>query len=1422
MHKQKNILKKSILILSITLLMFILFNIQDSGLEESPTETSNKEVPIKTSINNTPLAIKQNITPHNVTKNKSKESIPIDKNVLITFTQPLSVEQKEQYYNLGIKNIEHSHAKSYYFYAQDDTLSDISKDANILTVKNISVKSKTTQNILKGDIGEWAKSESGNFLLNVLFLKHILPQDIIAILNNKNIKIYEKSIITDAIVTVEIHPNRIEELLLLEEVIAVEPLAPPKKSYNADAAIYNNVQPLFALPFSTAGYDLTGKDVKVQLIDSGKVLESHQEFLQGEQSRIINLSSGSYSDHSTHVAGTIGAAGVKNSAKGMASQTTIYAESYNDYEWNYKQVEAGFESNFLRLSNHSYGYISIDPAILAYYDTAARGFDNIIYENKKLLVVQAAGNEADDILDLYGISYGIITGVGNAKNVLTIGATTDDARAQPKQDGTANFSSVGPVRDGRIKPDLVANGTSLYSSTDFSNSSYASYTGTSMSAPVTTGILALLIEQYKKTVGSQGLRADSAKALLINTATDLGTLGPDYKQGYGMINAQKAVDTLKSINTTENKFILNALSHNDTHNFDLHLEETAQVNLTLSWLDPGANIMIQNDTLTNDLDLVITDANGVDYHPFSLDKNNPGASAVTTNANRIDNTEHISVTLDAGDYLVKVKGYEVISDTQEYALVSSHDFKQTPPPDITISPLNIPELKAGIKTTLSILATSSNDFVYLDAYGSDENISVDITNNVLSILYEGEKRDANVTVVANSNNTFVYKTFTLSLENTPPTISSNINFISLGEKNGWFFQNNKLYSKDIANKEETSYDTTLILQDNATFQFSYDISSELGYDILEFYVDGTIKYFDSGEKTDQKYSIDLEAGIHTVKWVYTKDIFVSHGNDNAAIYNINLQDKTLSLLSSVEAPSLTLQINDYDKTDLTLSYHTNDNQLISVSNLPMTLGFDDYDNEYIKIYFDSLKHTDASTVLTLYVSDGDLNTTKSFTIDIFADSDADGIKNSEDDDDDNDGIPDAFEELYGLDSLTADSALDADNDGLTNLEEYELNTNPTVMDNIVQINTSQESLLLNEDFQEFNISIAINDLRKDNLILSAVLDNSNIELIPTWENELTSAVYTNQNLTLTLQSKPNVYGTSNLFLSLKNTQNQESNISIKIDINPINDAPFLQTISKNMININEIKFNLSDFLDNYTDIENNSLEKIKIISKPAIGTLYVNENELILNEEINTSQINTLAYTMYDEFNNTITFQVKAFDGFDWSNSSDVSIAATTKRVYISPVDLNDAWNLISLDLNVSNISDVSTGTSIFWKYKNNQWYGYSPQEETQQKILNGNYNIIENISNKDGLWVLSTAAQSINATIIDEDYTYSYNEGWTLSGTNKDINVTDLSCNNSEFTIAWKYNSNTWQYSSQQIQNVDFSTFDTIFANEGFWVYCK
>ena len=218
----------------------------------------------------------------------------------------------------------------------------------------------------------------------------------------------------------------------------------------------------------------------------------------------------------------------------MAPAASLYSYCFNENAFDKAMVKAYNDAGIF-LSNHSYGYFY--KVYLGVYNTDAMAIDKAVSENPYLLAVMASGNDRDKS---YYPRYGITKGPVNAKNILTIGAIDDTGEV------LAAFSSTGPVLDGRIKPDLVANGTSLYSTGARSDDDYFYLSGTSMATPVTTGTIALLREAYSK-LTTQDIRADLVKAILVNTATDKGRKGPDYEYGFGLIDAQAAVDLMYSL-----------------------------------------------------------------------------------------------------------------------------------------------------------------------------------------------------------------------------------------------------------------------------------------------------------------------------------------------------------------------------------------------------------------------------------------------------------------------------------------------------------------------------------------------------------------------------------------------------------------------------------------------------------------------------------------------------------------------------------------------------------------------------------------------------------------------------------------------------------------------------------------------------------
>ena len=99
-----------------------------------------------------------------------------------------------------------------------------------------------------------------------------------------------------------------------------------------------------------------------------------------------------------------------------------------------------------------------------------------------------------------------------------------------------SFSSVGPTVDGRIKPDLMAMGSSVYTASISGPSSYAYVSGTSFSCPLVAGVCALILDVNPNLTPMEVLQ------FLRTTASQSNN--PDNLYGWGIVNALEAINLI--------------------------------------------------------------------------------------------------------------------------------------------------------------------------------------------------------------------------------------------------------------------------------------------------------------------------------------------------------------------------------------------------------------------------------------------------------------------------------------------------------------------------------------------------------------------------------------------------------------------------------------------------------------------------------------------------------------------------------------------------------------------------------------------------------------------------------------------------------------------------------------------------------------
>lgn len=483
----------------------------------------------------------------------------------------------------------------------------------------------------------------------------------------------------------------------LDDVYAIEPVRPHYVMHNAEAEADSNATPLFSAPFN-----LTGAGITVMVRDEGRIF-AHPDF----GSRLLfgpDVSGQQTVQHATHVAGTIGGDGSSNppfGARGFAPGCTIVSYDLSGDE-TAEPLQA-FQTFGAVLSNHSYGFVTgwdnstgiftDNQATFGLYATFARNWDNLVRTQNLILIKSAgnlrngsgAGHPHNGSLASDGDYYDTIDESGTSKNVLVVGAASDSAMAGSPSTSTLVLpsSSSGPTSDGRLRPEIVANGDTLLSCDDTAHTgnTYVSLSGTSMAAAATTGTTVLFLQRYKQKFGvSANCAPHYLRAAYAQTATDLGRPGPDYLHGYGMLDASAAVVLLDADAGTGTRILSSTASASTPERFFLLTSDgSGPIKGTLCWSDDPGDALAKN-SLVNDLDirLVKADDQTVSF-PYTLNASVPDAAA-KPGINTVDTLEQVVLSAPlAGNYLFAVRGTTLIS-TMPFALASSHALTEVQPP----------------------------------------------------------------------------------------------------------------------------------------------------------------------------------------------------------------------------------------------------------------------------------------------------------------------------------------------------------------------------------------------------------------------------------------------------------------------------------------------------------------------------------------------------------------------------------------------------------------------------------------------------------------------------------------------------------------------------------------------------------------------
>ncbi len=565
----------------------------------------------------------------------------------IQFYETPTQQVQDLFKQNNLQLLEYIPHQTYLFYFPENTSITLLKNNGVRTIVPVDGNAKLSAKLKNGDYDYWAM-DGDNILVTLQYHKNVTDTYAINELGRQQI-VVKQNYKEQHILDLSIPNNCLETLSNLSFVKWVDLVVAPAVPDDTRGRSLHRANSLDTQ--TGAGRNYTGEGIGVMVRDDGRV-GPHIDF----EGRLTNLTNVANQSHGDGVAGIMAGAGnLIPSNRGMAAGSDVYVVNYQSNFMDNPTLNL-INDGSVQITNSSYSNGCNDG-----YTSITRTVDQQTLDTPTLLHVFSAGNSNGSNCGYgAGTQWGNITGGHKqGKNVI--------ATANVFFDGSlVTSSSRGPAHDGRIKPDIAANGQNQISTNE--NNTYQTFGGTSGAAPGIAGISAQLYQAYGDLHGGDFPPSALIKATLLNTANEAGNVGPDYKFGWGIVNALQAVKLIE-----DGRYLSDEVSQGNTNTHTINVPSgTTQVRFMVYWSDqaasPGAD-----PALVNDLDLVVTDPSSNTYEPWILDPtpdpvtlNNPA----TNGPDHLNNVEQVLINDPAvGNYELDITGFNVPVGPQEYYIV---------------------------------------------------------------------------------------------------------------------------------------------------------------------------------------------------------------------------------------------------------------------------------------------------------------------------------------------------------------------------------------------------------------------------------------------------------------------------------------------------------------------------------------------------------------------------------------------------------------------------------------------------------------------------------------------------------------------------------------------------------------------------------